>query len=234
MLGLIAGATAGAVWAGYHTMAPRSQLYGRTFIGPAARGKSIAFTFDDGPNDPYTLQLLDVLAKHGAKATFFMIGQFVDRRPDIVREVVQAGHAVGNHTYSHPNLIFRSKWQLQDEINRCERALRDAIGDRQGRLFRPPFGGRRPATIRTVRQAGLHPILWSVTGWDWNADPAATIERKVSAQIRGGDVVLLHDGSHLRLGGDRLQTVKATDALLARYQREGYRFPTVLEMMEAG
>jgi len=231
MLGLLASATAGLVVAGYHTMAPRSQLYGRTFVGRPAGTKSIALTFDDGPNDPYTFQMLEVLAKHGAQATFFMIGQYVDHRPGIARAVVQAGHAVGNHTYTHPNLILRSRWQLQDEINRCERALSDAIGDRRSKLFRPPFGGRRPATLRAVRRAGLTPTLWSVTGWDWNADPAEKIERKVQAQIRGGDVVLFHDGSHLQFGGDRSQTVKATDSLLARYKAEGYQFQTIPDMM---
>ncbi len=231
MLELLAAASAAIVCAGYHTMAPRSQLYGSTFIGSPSDKSELALTFDDGPNDPYTLQLLDVLARHGVRATFFLIGKYVDQRPDIVRELVDAGHVVANHTYTHPNLIFRSQAQFRDELSRCERALNDAVGENHAPLFRPPFGGRRPAVFRTLKQAGLKPILWSVTGYDWNTKSAEAIERKVSGQVRGGDVILLHDGGHLQFGANRSFTVAATDRLIARYKDEGYRFSTIPQMM---
>ena len=105
LLPIIAGAVA-AVTAGYNSMAPRSQLYGRTFIGERRPSRRLALTFDDGPNDPHTLHLLDVLARHNVHATFFMIGSFVEQRPEIARAVAAAGHAIGNHTHTHPNLIF--------------------------------------------------------------------------------------------------------------------------------
>ena len=231
MLGLVAGTGAALVLAGYHSMAPRSQLYGRTFVGIPSRERQIALTFDDGPNDPYTFQLLEILAKREVAATFFMIGKYVDRRPDIALAVAAAGHAVGNHTYTHPNLIFQSQWQLRDEISRCDRALRDVVGEKRTKLFRPPFGGRRPATLRTIRSLGLTPVMWNVTGWDWDATSADTIERKVTAQVHGGDVVLLHDGGHLRFGTDRSLTIAATARLLDRYLGEGYDFKTIPEMM---
>jgi peptidoglycan/xylan/chitin deacetylase (PgdA/CDA1 family) len=215
-------------------MAPRSQLYGRTFIGNGDNPSQLALTFDDGPNDPFTLKLLDVLAKHSVKATFFMIGKYVDQRPDIVRDVVAAGHVVANHTYTHPNLIFQSQSQFHDELARCERALGSAVGENHAPLFRPPFGGRRPAVFRTLKRSGMKPILWSVTGWDWSARSAEQIERKVTEQIRGGDVILLHDGGHLQFGTDRSFTVKATDRLIARYRGEGYIFSTIPEMIESG
>jgi peptidoglycan-N-acetylglucosamine deacetylase len=230
MLGLAAGSAALSVLAGYHTMAPRSQLYGQTFIG-SRRGRELALTFDDGPNDPYTFQLLEILAKHDVTATFFMIGKYVDRRPDIAQAVVQAGHVVGNHTYTHPNLIFQSQWQVRDEIGRCERALRDAVGERYGRLFRPPFGGRRPGSLRTIRAMGWTPVMWNVTGFDWNAKSAEFIEGKVTRQVKGGDVVLLHDGGHLQFGTDRGFTIQAVEKIVARYKGEGYRFRTIPEMM---
>lgn len=231
MLGLIAGTGAILVAAGYNAMSPRSQLYGRTFTGIRPGNREIALTFDDGPNDPYTFQLLEILEKKGLKTTFFMIGKYVDHRPDIARTVAAAGHAVGNHTYTHPNLIFQSRWQLREEISRCDRALADAIGDARTKLFRPPFGGRRPATLRTLRSLGMTPVMWNITGWDWNATSSESIERKVAAQIHGGDVVLLHDGGHLSFGTDRSCTVKATEDLVERFLGEGYVFKTIPDML---
>jgi peptidoglycan/xylan/chitin deacetylase (PgdA/CDA1 family) len=213
-------------------MAPQSQLYGKTFIGDATQTRALALTFDDGPNDPWTFRLLDVLAKHSVTATFFMVGKYVDQRPDIARAVADAGHAIGNHTYTHPNLIFQSEWQVRDEISRCDRALSDAVGEKRTKLFRPPFGGRRPGTLGIVRSMGKVPIMWNVTGWDWNANSADTVARKVSAQLHRGDVVLLHDGGHLQFGADRSRTVEAVRQIVERYIGEGFRFPTIPEMMD--
>jgi peptidoglycan-N-acetylglucosamine deacetylase len=229
-LALAAGGVAAAFAAGYQTMAPTGQWYGRTFTGLPAGSKKLALTYDDGPNDPHTLRLLEVLAKHSVHATFFLIGRYVQHRPELAREIAQAGHVIGNHTFSHPNLILASAAQAAAELENCERALHDAVGE-HSRLFRPPFGGRRPVTLRVARRLNLMPVMWNVTGWDWNAKPAEYVEQKVSRQIRGGDVILLHDGGHAAFGADRSQTVLATDRLLARYKSEGYEFVTVPEMM---
>ena len=227
LLGLTAAAAASA--AGYQSMAPTGQWFGRTFAGGMRGSKQIALTYDDGPNDPHTLKLLDILAKHNVRATFFMIGRYVQQRPDIARAVAQAGHVIGNHTQTHPLLIFESDAQTRSQLSDCDQALQDAIGD-HSKLFRPPFGGRRPATIRIARELGLQTIMWNVTGYDWNAPPAAVIEKKVVRQMRGGDVILLHDGGHRALGADRAQTALATENLIRRYQDQGYEFVTVEEM----
>jgi peptidoglycan-N-acetylglucosamine deacetylase len=236
MAGWIIGASVGAaglVGAGYNTMSPRSQLYGRTFIGSGPPSREIALTFDDGPNDPYTLHLLEVLAKHGVTATFFMVGRYVRLRPEIAAAVARQGHVAGNHTFTHPNLIFRTSSQVRQEIAACERALDDAVERNHAPLFRPPWGARTPMVLRTVRKMGMTPVLWSVTGYDWNATSAADIEREVRRQVRGGDVVLLHDGGHKHMGVDRSFTVQAVDELIHRYKEEGYEFRTVTEMMAA-
>jgi len=225
-----ASVAAAAVAAGYQSMAPTGQWYGRTFTGLRPGTKQLALTFDDGPNDPHTLRLLEVLARHNVKATFFLIGRYVKQRPDIALELVRAGHVVGNHTFSHPNLIFASARETTMQLRDCELALMDAVGE-HSRLFRPPFGGRRPGTLKIVRALGLEPVMWNVTGWDWKGKPAEYVEKKVSQQIRGGDVILLHDGSHAASGADRSQTVVATDRLIARYKSEGYEFVTVPQMM---
>src|SRR6201996_9064145 len=116
-----------ASYAGYATMAPGSQLYGRT-LTHGNDPTQMALTYDDGPNDPHTLRLLDVLAKHNAKATFFLIGKYVRLRPDIARAIQAAGHEIGNHTDSHPNLIFCSAAKLRRQLDDCRKAMEDALG----------------------------------------------------------------------------------------------------------
>jgi peptidoglycan/xylan/chitin deacetylase (PgdA/CDA1 family) len=235
MLGLLLAGSSAAVAltaaASYQSIAPTAQLYGRTFTGLPRGTKQLALTYDDGPNDPHTLRLLDVLARYDVHATFFTIGRYVQQRPDIVREIVQAGHIVGNHTFTHPLLIFKSDSEIRQELSTCHATLQDAIGEHSN-LFRPPFGGRRPAVLRIARELGLEPIMWNVTGYDWNAPPSSVIERKVSRKIRGGNVILLHDGGHLEMGADRSQTVLATESLIKRYKSEGYEFVTIEQMME--
>jgi peptidoglycan/xylan/chitin deacetylase (PgdA/CDA1 family) len=233
MLGAVLTGTATAaalITAGYQSMAPTGQWYGRTFTSLPPGTKQISLTYDDGPNDPHTLRLLEVLAKHNIRATFFLIGRYVQQRPDIAREVVKAGHVVGNHTFTHPLLTIKSGVEIRQELSACRFALQDAIGAHSN-LFRPPFGGRRPAVLRIARQLGLEPVMWNVTGYDWNAPPSTEIEQKVTKQIRGGDVILLHDGGHKQMGADRSQTVLATDQLIARYKSEGFKFVTIPEMM---
>jgi len=229
---VLAGAGAvTAVAAGYQTMWPTGQWYGRTFTGLSPGSKLLALTYDDGPNDPHTMRLLEILARHDVHATFFLIGRYAKDRPDIVREIASAGHVIGNHTFSHPLLIFKSSSEVRGELLQCRAVLQDAIG-KHSNLFRPPFGGRRPAVLRVARELGFEPVMWNVTGYDWNAAPAAVIEMKVSRQIRGGDVILLHDGGHQQMGADRSQTVLATDSLISRYKSEGYEFVTIPQMME--
>jgi peptidoglycan-N-acetylglucosamine deacetylase len=229
LIGLTAAAAASA--AGYQSMSPTGQWYGRTFASGIRGSKQIALTYDDGPNDPHTLKLLDVLAKHNVRATFFMIGRYVQQRPEIARAVAQAGHVIGNHTFTHPLLIFESEAQTRIQLLDCRQALQDAIGEHSN-LFRPPFGGRRPSTLRVARELELQTVMWNVTGYDWSAPPAAAIQKKVERQMRGGDVILLHDGGYRAMGADRAQTVIATENLIRRYKDEGYEFVTVEEMRD--
>ena len=235
MLSLLTGlgALAAASYAGYATMAPGPQLYGRT-LTHGRDPRQMALTFDDGPNDPYTFKLLDLLAQHEAKATFFVIGAHVRRRPDIVRAIHQAGHALGNHTYHHPNLIFVSSSRLHQELDDCGKALEDTVGS-PASLFRPPFGGRRPAVLRAARSRGLMPVMWSVTSYDWSAQSAEMIVSKVDSQIearkdRQAEIILLHDGGHLAFGADRSCTVDATRQLLEKYSEQGKKFVSIPEL----
>jgi peptidoglycan/xylan/chitin deacetylase (PgdA/CDA1 family) len=224
----VAGA---ATWAGFQTMWPTSQVYGRTFLGLEPGARQLALTFDDGPNDPYTGQMMEVLRRHGVKATFFLIGRFVQQRPEIARSLVEAGHAIGIHTWDHPNLIFVSTAEVRRQLQRTQQAILDATGV-EAKLFRPPFGGRRPATMRVARACRLQTIMWNVTCYDWKAESADEIVKHAERQIRGGDVILLHDGEYHRIGVDRSRSVAASDRILTRYKSEGYEFVTIPEMME--
>src|SRR5437763_11631831 len=135
---LITGAAVGAAgFLGYHSLAPRSQFFGETFIGTPGRGRKLALTYDDGPNDPDTPLLLDVLDSHQVKATFFLIGKYVEQRPDLVRGIAERGHEIGNHTYSHPNLSFVSESREIEELSHCQAELlkagiRSAASKRSG------------------------------------------------------------------------------------------------------
>src|SRR5437764_11949781 len=159
MLGLDLTAAAAVAAAGYQSMAPTGQWYGRTFTGLGRGSKQIALTFDDGPNDPHTLHLLEVLSKHNVHATFFLIGRYVHQRPDIAAQIAKRGHIIANHTFTHPLLTVQSPESIRREIAQCRDAIQEAVGDHSN-LFRPPWGGRRPAVFRIVRQLGPEPVMW--------------------------------------------------------------------------
>ncbi|MBW4026464.1 MAG: polysaccharide deacetylase family protein [Acidobacteria bacterium] len=216
----------------YAAMWPTSQLFGRVIV--AGRDpQEFALTYDDGPNEIYTQQLLDVLAKHQVRATFFLIGRFVRQRPKIARAVLDAGHLVGNHTMTHPALLFRSPRRAKQELIDCNAALEDTLGA-PVRYFRPPHGARRPDVLRAARELGLAPVLWNAMGYDWRRSAtASTIQAHLQADIRknqghgAGSNLLLHDGGQARLGLDRSHTVAATAALVPEAKAQGVRFVTV-------
>src|SRR5438874_8106688 len=138
VIGLALATGAALVSAGYQSMAPTGQWFGRAFHGLPRGSKLIALTFDDGPNDPHTLSLVDVLAKHNVRATFFLIGRYVRQRPDIACEIAKQGHVIGNHTFSHPFLTFHGGEDIRKEIRQCRDAIKDAVGEHSN-LFRPPW-----------------------------------------------------------------------------------------------
>jgi peptidoglycan/xylan/chitin deacetylase (PgdA/CDA1 family) len=224
MLEWIAGAAglAAAGVASYGAIAPESELFGKT-LHRLPDPKQLALTYDDGPNDPHTLTLLDVLAKHNVKATFFLIGKHVTARPDIARLIAAAGHTIGNHTYTHPNLAFCNEGRMRQELSDCKKILRETIGEHSN-LFRPPFGARRPRVLSIARELGLTPVQWSVTCYDWKPTTAERVERHAARQVSGGDIILQHDGGYKEMGAGRAHTVAATDRIIRRFKSEGFSF----------
>ncbi|MHB1023534.1 MAG: polysaccharide deacetylase family protein [Acidobacteriaceae bacterium] len=225
LLGSGAAATLAVGGYFYAAMWPSSQLFGKTIVtGPNAN--EFALTYDDGPNDPDTFRLLEVLAKHDVRATFFLIGRFVRQRPDIARAIAAAGHLVGNHTMSHPLLVTRSAAEVRQQLADCNAALEDALGQAV-HYFRPPHGGRRPDVLRTARELGLKPVMWNAMGYDWKPTTAETVLANVQKGIMRnqkhgvGSNILLHDGGQAGIGQDRMHSVKATDMLLEQYLRPG-------------
>src|SRR3984957_9175265 len=215
----------------YAALVPTSQLFGRTLIaGPDI--DEVALTFDDGPNDPYTQRLLDLLAHHQVCAIFFLVGNFVRLRPDVARAILQAGHLIGNHTMSHPSLMWERPSRVREELAGCNALLEDVTGQAV-HYFRPPFGARRPDVLRTAVDLGLTPVMWNITAHDWDAtDPVALAGRVQTAlssnqRRRKGSNLLLHDGSHRQLGTDRSVTLAATRMLLESWAGNSLRFVTV-------
>jgi len=205
-----------SAWGAYH---PSSQLFGRT-RRRTGHARSIALTFDDGPNPAVTPRLLDVLERYGARGTFFLIGRHVRACPAIAAEIAARGHTIGNHTDTHPNLLWQSRRRILDELERCDVAIEDATGQRP-RIMRPPFGYRQPQVHAAARHAGFgRPVLWSRSARDWTPQQAASVIWRLRA-IRPGDIVLLHDGFHAALGADRQHTVRALEYWLPRWTAQG-------------
>ena len=235
-LATAAAGAAGFAW--YHGQIPTSQLYGRTICRVRGAGKTIALTYDDGPNPRETPGLIEILDRHAAKATFLLIGRWAEREPQLIRELVAAGHAIGNHTYTHPTMPLRTAGQLREDLRRCREAVEAAgveLSRVDGRaLMRPPYGRRRPGTLRVLREEGYVPLLWSITCYDWRRTATTAKLVRRAARARDGDVVLLHDGSHTDPAHDRSASIAATDQVLGRLTAEGYRFVTVPELVAAG
>jgi peptidoglycan-N-acetylglucosamine deacetylase len=231
----IGAALGGAGFAWFHGQYPTSQLYGRTICHAPEAGRAIALTYDDGPNPRYTETLMEALERHGARATFLVIGRWAEREPDLLRSLSAAGHALGNHTWSHPTMPLRSRTQIHEELRLCREAVEGA-GVRFSTVdgvvrVPPPYVRRRPGTLRAIREAGYNPLLWSITCYDWRR--TATVDKLVhrAGRARDGDVILLHDGSHTEPAADRSASVAATDEVLGRLTAEGYRFVTVPELV---
>ncbi|HVZ82896.1 MAG TPA: polysaccharide deacetylase family protein [Terracidiphilus sp.] len=205
----------------YAAMTPSSQLFGRTLIASRSPGQ-LALTFDDGPNPAWTPRLLDILAAHNARATFFMVGQFAQAGPALVRRIAAAGHLIGNHTWSHPNLARTASAKIREELTRTSDTLAQLTGQ-PIRFFRPPFGARRPFALKTARALGMTPVTWNAMTNDWDEPPAdritADLINRIEANKQRGFAsnIVLHDGGHHGLGANREPSVTAASLLLQHY-----------------
>lgn len=209
--------------------------YGRTVRSISTAEKVVALTFDDGPNEPYTSQILDLLLNRDVKATFFVVGVNATRFPQTLLRIVEEGHAVGNHTWSHARLSTMTASWAQAEIEHGAEVIETLSGTRP-RLFRPPGGDRGdPRTLRRIcRRLECLTVMWSVDGKDdddYRISAVDPIVERVLRQVEPGAIVLLHDGDGLKAEPDKSPTVQALARILDGLTSRGYRPVTVPELL---
>ena len=202
--------------------------FGRNIVRLNTDQRIVALTYDDGPNPPYTDQLLDILAKHDVKATFFMIGNRIERHPKTVNRVIAEGHQIGNHTYSHPLLGFLPPFYIRREIERTDDLLQRS----------PPYGTFKVGEIvfRAPVLTRFLPVAWvlakgnrahiscNVWSWDWTTQNPEKITETVLKKTKPGSIIVLHDGKAENKNANRSGTIEATDRIITALKRDGYRF----------
>lgn len=226
--GLIAGAGAAAAFAAWAVRGRSSSVFAPSVWRGSADRKAVALTFDDGPGQG-TPEVLRVLDAHGAKATFFVCGAHVRRRPAVARDIVTRGHEVGNHTDTHARLWLRSAVFIRDELARAQESIREATGVRPV-LFRATYGVRWPGLRAAQRELGLVNIMWSTIGRDWVLD-AGAIVRRLQSGLCPGAIYCLHDGRERDTEAGIGNTVAALREFLPRLADAGYECVTVSDLI---
>lgn len=209
---------------------PRTPFCGRIAGRGQPRLPAIAITFDDGPTEPYTSQILDVLKAHDARATFFVLGARAATAPATLARAVAEGHELGNHTWDHPALVLHLPRYIRRTIRRTSDAVANATGIRP-RLFRAPFGWRNPWLGHAARAEGCEPVAWTTGVHDTDRPGADIIARRSIAALEDGAILLLHDGRSFDPQPDASQVVEALPRIVRAAQRRGYRMVTLSEML---
>jgi peptidoglycan/xylan/chitin deacetylase (PgdA/CDA1 family) len=186
----------------------------------------VALTFDDGPNPPFTAQILNILQRYNVKASFFDVGHLAHDYPDLVQREVAEGHTVGNHTWDHPHLTTLSTSDITNEINATSDELQKITGTRPT-FFRPPYGETDVHTLTAINNLGLTTFIWNNMAYDWLMPAPAVISFRVTSVARNGMIILLHDG-----GGDRTNTVAALPTIIQTLQARGFSFVTLSQLID--
>jgi len=228
ILAIAAGAGGASAFMAWAVRGRSSAVFGPSeWRGPRA-GRALALTFDDGPSEG-TPQILEALARHGVRATFFQCGANVERLPKIARAVCAAGHEIGNHSHTHPLFCFRSPAFIEMELARAQQAIERHTGARPV-WFRAPFGVRWFGIGPAQRRLGLREVMWTAIGYDWKRKADAIIER-MTASACGGAILCLHDGRELRVRPEIGETVEAVRLLIPRLLEQGYQFETLSRLL---
>ncbi|MUH35361.1 polysaccharide deacetylase family protein [Zobellia amurskyensis] len=184
----------------------------------------VSITFDDGPNSEFTPRVLDLLAKYNAKATFFCIGQQVEKHPDILKKIIAQGHTIGNHTYTHANTFgFFPLDKVMNEITRTKKAVH-ALTEKEMMLYRPAFGVTNPQIEKAIKKLNLHSIGWNVRSLDTTSRSEKTILKRITRKVSKGDIILLHDTSE--------KTIVVLEQLLLFLREKNLSSVTVDRLLE--
>jgi peptidoglycan/xylan/chitin deacetylase (PgdA/CDA1 family) len=204
------------LWVGAND--PTVQWFGHVITHGDRGDRRVALTFDDGPDDPFSLKVSAILDSHGAKGTFFEVGKAIDARPEIARALYADGHLLGNHSYHH------DYWRWLDprypELNRTQDAFQRQLGICPA-FFRPPHGQRTPFMLAHASDKNMHTVTWDVSAGDWSADDGAVVARKILEQVRPGSIILLHDGIDGTVTADRSVLIAALPIILDGLRAKG-------------
>ena len=185
------------------------------------RPRVVALTFDDGPHPEGTPAVLEVLAAAGARATFFLVGEQVERNPSLAAEIVAAGHGVASHGHVHRNQLRRTPSELREDLRRAHGVIAEATGT-EPRLYRPPYGIFSWPGLALMRDGTWRPLLWSRWGRDWTAHATPeSIAAKLTGQVAAGDVLLLHDADTYSSAGSHERTAAALPRVFDELARRG-------------
>ena len=188
----------------------------------------VALTFDDGPDIRFTPQVLDVLAKHDVQATFFLFGARAGENRELTKRIHDEGHAIGNHTYWHPNLPKESLERLRWELTETERVIEEIIGFKP-RLFRSPYGALNDEIVQVLGQNDNTVIGWDVDSLDWKQLSDDIISDNILSNVGFGSIILMHDGTDWT--ADLSGTVQALDTVILKLKEDGTKFVTVPELI---
>lgn len=224
-MGSLAAAGAGMAWA---VRSPRSSLLAPSVYRGDPNRRSIALTFDDGPSES-TPRILELLGKHNARATFFQCGVNAKRLAATSREVAEAGHEIGNHSYSHPMLHLKSAAFIDSELRDAQAAIEDAAGATP-RWFRAPYGVRWFGLREAQRRNALEGVMWTVIARDWRLT-ATQVSERVLSLTRPGAIVCLHDGRETSSNPDISVTLEALCRVLPVWTDRGFQFETVSQIL---
>ncbi|MDA3128693.1 polysaccharide deacetylase family protein [Aliibacillus thermotolerans] len=191
--------------------------------------KLVSLTFDDGPDRHYTPQILDILKEKGVKATFFVTGEQVKNHPDIMKRIVEEGHSIGNHTWSHPSLDETFTADVIQEVTSTQQMIEKTVG-RASDLFRPPYGAITKSDAIVLHDIGYRVILWSVDTLDWSGKSKEEIIDIVERDISPGGIVLQHNFQSTERVLDG--TVEALPTIIDHLRKKGYKFVTVQTLLD--
>ena len=224
----VAAVASSAGLMGYAVRGRSAAVFGESAYRGRRDRPLLALTFDDGPSES-TPAVLEVLAEHRVRATFFMCGQNVRRLPGIAREVVQRGHELGNHSDSHPRFDFKSPAFIHAELSSAQQTIQAATGVTP-RWFRAPYGVRWFGLADAQKRLGLTGLMWTVLGRDWRWD-APRISRRLLRLVSNGAIICLHDGRRVQAAPDIWPTVHALQHVLPRLRDRGFEFLTVSDLL---